>query len=128
MTATHVAWKSGDEPIPVMSTPILVGQEVYSVSDQGAVVCFDALTGQVVWRGRIPGQYQASPVFADGRLYFFARDGRTTILKAGRQFEKLAENKLTGDVIASPPVVGGAIFLRTDTHLYCIAARPAAAP
>jgi hypothetical protein len=127
VTATHVAWKSGDEPIPVMSTPILVGREVYSVSDQGAVVCFDALTGQVVWRGRLPGEYLASPTFADGRLYFFARDGRAAVLKAGRQFEKLAESKLEGVVTASPAIVGDAIFLRTDTHLYCIATRPAAA-
>jgi hypothetical protein len=123
VTKTHVAWKVDNQPIPVMSTPILVGKEVYSVSDNGVAICFDALTGQVQWTVRLPGAYLASPVYADGRLYFIAQDGRTTVLKAGRQLEKLAESKLDGIVTASPALVGDALFLRTDTHLYCIANR-----
>jgi len=128
VTATHVAWKTADEPIPILSSPILVGKELYSVSDKGAALCFDALTGQVLWRCRLPGTYLASPVFADGRLYFFGRDGRTTVLRAGRQLEKLAENKLDGVVTASPAIVAGALFLRTDSHLYCIANKPIEGP
>jgi outer membrane protein assembly factor BamB len=119
VTATHVAWKATD-PIPVMPTPILVGKELTSVHDTGALLCFDALTGEVLWRNRLPGKYEASPVFADGRLHFWATDGRATVLKAGRQFEKLAESKLDGAVIASPAFVGNTMLVRTLSHLYCI--------
>jgi len=123
VTATHVAWKVTDQPIPLMSSPILVGKELYSVSDKGVVLCFDAVTGKVVWRSRLPGQHLASPTLAAGRLYFCARDGKTTVLKAGRQLEVVAESKLDAVVTASPAIVGDAIFLRSDTHLYRIEER-----
>jgi len=123
VTTTHAAWKVTDQPIPIMSSPILVGKELYSASDQGLVLCFDALTGQSQWRCRLRHALMASPVFAAGRLYFCTRDGTTTVLKAGRQLEQLAENKLDGVVTASPAIVDDTIFLRTDTHLYRIGKR-----
>jgi outer membrane protein assembly factor BamB len=66
------------------------------------------------------GHYLASPVSAEGRLYFFARDGKTTVLRAGRQLEKLAENKLDGPVSGTPAFVGGTILVRTEGGLYCL--------
>jgi hypothetical protein len=122
-TATHVAWKATDAPIPIMSSPVLGGKELYIVSDRGMVLCFDALTGERLWNCRLGGDHLASPTLAAGRLYFCARDGKTTVLRAGREVEKLAENKLDGLVTASPAFVGRAIFLRTDTHLYRIEER-----
>ena len=53
-------------------------------------------------------------------MYFFGQDGKTTVIRAGRQFEKLAENQLPGPVAATPAIVDGAIYLRTDSHLYRI--------
>ena len=123
VTATHVAWKATDQPLPIMSSPVLAGKELYSVSDRGVALCFDALTGKEVWRCRLRGEHLASPTLAAGRLYFCARDGKTTVLKAGRQLETLAESKLDAVVTASPAIVGDAIFLRSDTHLYRIEKR-----
>ena len=122
VTNTHVVWKATEE-IPIMSSPLLVGREIYSVSDRGIVFCLDALTGKVHWRYRAPGTYLASPLYADGRVYFFNRDGKTTVLRAGTELEMLAENQLEGSVTASPAVAGNAILLRTDSHLYCIGKR-----
>jgi len=127
VTDTHVAWKA-TENVPILSSPLLVGKELYFTNDTGAVSCLDALTGQLLWRGRAPGMQMASPVYAAGRLYFFGRDGRTTVLRAGRQLEKLAENRLEGLVSASPAFAGNTILLRTDTHLYCIGNKATAAP
>ena len=81
---------------------------------------FDRQTGKEVWSERIGGNYSASPIYADGRLYFCSEEGKTTVLAPGRVFKKLAENKLTAGFMASPAVTGKALFLRTKTHLYRI--------
>ncbi len=116
---TNVAWRIR-EHVPVMSSPTVGGDEVYWVSDDGIGSCADARTGEVYWQKRVGGRTFASPLYAEGRVYFFAQDGKTTVVRAGRQFEKLAENQLEGNVVATPAIVGGAIYLRTDTHLYRI--------
>jgi len=82
--------------------------------------CIDAKTGEQVWQQRIGGDYSASPLYADGRLWFFSQDGKTTVLKPGRVFEKVAENNLDGGFMASPAISGKAIYLRTLTDLYRI--------
>ncbi|MBM4039927.1 MAG: PQQ-like beta-propeller repeat protein [Planctomycetes bacterium] len=120
VTPSHVAWRSKEINYPLMPSPILVGKELYCANDEGAVVCLDAATGQPVWRTRLPGPAMASPVHAAGRVYFWTKDGKCVVFKAGRQPEKLAESQLEGTVVASPAIVGDAVFLRTDTHLYRI--------
>ena len=119
VSQTHVAWKAKG-PIPLMSSPILVGGELYCVSDAGIVSCFDAASGKLHWRERIGGNYLASPLYADGKLYFSNWEGKTTVLEPGRKFNRLAENQLEGPLAATPAIADSAIYLRTDTHLYCI--------
>jgi hypothetical protein len=116
---THVAWR-GKGQIPLMSSPILMGNEVYCVSDGGIVSCFDAASGKLHWRERIGGNHLASPLGAGGKLYFFSWEGKTTVLLPGKKFTRLAENQLEGPLVATPAVAGSAIYLRTDAHLYCI--------
>jgi len=113
---TNVVWRI-TEHVPVMSSPTVGGEEIYWVSDDGLASCADARTGETYWQKRVGGRTFASPLFAEGRVYFFAQDGKATVIRAGRQFEKLAENQLEGPVVATPAIVDGAIYLRTDTHL-----------
>lgn len=122
VTGTHVAWKTPRQ-VPVMSSPVLAGDELYWVSDDGLASCADARSGQIHWQERLGGSHLASPLGAEGRLYFFNRDGKTTVLKAGKTFEVLAENPLEGPLVATPAVVDHAIFLRTDTSLFRIGQR-----
>lgn len=122
VTATHVAWKS-NRAIPVMSSPVIAGDDIYWVSDDGMVCCSDARTGQSRWQERLGGSYLASPIFAAGRLYFFSQEGKTTVLKPGRQLERLSENALPGPVIATPAIAGESIFFRSDSYLYRIEGR-----
>lgn len=117
VTDTHVRWRSLRQ-VPVMSSPVLVGNEVYYVSDDGMATCADVATGQAIWQERLGSQHLASPVAAQGRIYFFGHTGNTTVVKAARQFEKLAENQIDGTVVATPAILNGTILLRTDTHLY----------
>ena len=66
------------------------------------------------------GEYSASPVYADGRLWFLSEGGKTTVLKPGRAFEQAAENRPEEGFMASPAIAGKAFYLRTRTHLYRI--------
>lgn len=120
VTNTHVLWRERGRAVPEEPSPLLVDGLLYLVSNQGIVTCFEAATGEVVWTERLAGNYLASPIYADGRLYFFNTRGRTTVLKAGRETEVLAENELDAGFKASPAVYGNALFLRTMTHLYRI--------
>ena len=119
VTDTHVVWKSSRQ-IPKRSSPLLVGRQVYLVSDTGVATCFDASTGETHWCQRIGGNYSASPIYADRRIYFFSQEGQATVLRPGTTFHKLAENRIDGRLMATPAIAAGSMFLRTDTHLYRI--------
>lgn len=116
ITDTHIAWKS-ESLVAKTASPILVDGLLYMVADDGVVSCRDPKTGEQIWRGSIGGKYAASPIYADGRLYFSNQQGKTTVIKPGRTLEVLATNTLSGGFMASPAVAGKAIFLRTKTHL-----------
>jgi outer membrane protein assembly factor BamB len=119
VTASHIAWKYS-RGVPLTPSPILVGQQVYLVADNGIASCLDAKTGQEYWRRRLGDSFSASPVYADGRIYFLGEDGQTSVLAPGKEFKQLARNSLDGRFLASPAVFSGALFLRSDTHLYRI--------
>ena len=93
------------------------------VTDKGGVArCLDAKTGDEVWKKRLGGDHWASPIYADGKLYFTSKQGDITVLTASRDKpEELASNELNAEFIASPAVAGDSLLLRSTTHLYCIA-------
>ena len=120
VTRTHVAWtlKRG---APYTPSPLLVGDELYYVSDTGVLSCVEASTGQMLWQQRLGGNYSASPVFADGRVYVLSEEGVTTIFAPGRTFQRLAVNRLDATTLASIAISNGSLFIRSQTHLYRIA-------
>jgi outer membrane protein assembly factor BamB len=119
VTDTHVRWKY-DRGVPTTPSVIVAGSEVYFVSDNGVATCLDASTGEVVWSERLGGNYSASPVLADGQLYFLSEDGEMHVVAAGREFQKLEKNKLGERALASPAVDDGALYIRTASHLWRI--------
>jgi outer membrane protein assembly factor BamB len=122
VTETHVAWKQ-QKAVPLTSSPLLVGDELYMISDAGVATCLDAKTGQVHWRERIGGNHSASPLNADGKVYFQSEEGVGTVIKAGKKFEVIARNRIGERVLASYAVTDGALFLRTEKHLLRIESR-----
>jgi outer membrane protein assembly factor BamB len=122
VTGTHVAWTL-TRGAPYTPSPLLVGDELYYVSDTGVLSCVDAKTGQMLWQQRLEGNYSASPVFADGRVYILSEEGVTTVLAPGKKFERLGINRLDGNALASMAIADRSFFIRTDTHLYRIALR-----
>jgi outer membrane protein assembly factor BamB len=99
---------------------LLVDDLIYMIGDTGIASCTDSKTGEPIWQHRIGGEYSASPLYAQDHLWFFSEDGKTTILKPGRTFAQVAENRLDEGFMASPAAAGKALYLRTRTHLYRI--------
>ena len=120
LTRTHIAWKvkSGGANIP---SPLVLDGLCYLVEDNGWGICLRADSGERLWRERLGGRkYSASPVAGDGKVYFTSEDGKVTVVRAGPKFEALASNDLDEQVVASPALSQGCLFLRGDKHLYCV--------
>lgn len=117
VTDTHVVWKL-NRNAPTRPSPLLVGELLFIVDDGGIATCLEARTGKEVWRERVGGDYSASPVSADGKIYFLSQQGKGTVVEAGKQFKVLGENLLADGFMASPAIAGKALFLRTKTALY----------
>ncbi len=118
-TESHVRWKQA-KGAPNTPSPLLIGNELYIVSDGGIASCLNALTGEAHWSERLGGDFSASPVTTEGRIYFVNESGLAFVLHAGKAFEILAKNDLNERSLASPALDEGAIFLRTESHLWRI--------
>ena len=119
-TATHLAWTIR-KGAPHTASPLVLGDEIYFVSDAGIATCADARSGEVHWSERLGGGFSASPVAAEGRIYFQNEAGVGSVVKAGPKYELLATNDLAERSLASYAVTDGAIFIRTEKQLWKIA-------
>jgi outer membrane protein assembly factor BamB len=121
VTDTHVAWKVKTR-IGKYSSPIIVDGLLYTAAEESFITCLDANTGESVWTERVGGKFAASPVYGDGRLYFFDQQGTALVVKPGRKLDVLATNTLSSGFMASPAVDGKALVVRSKSHLYRIEA------
>lgn len=112
-----IMWRE-EKRIPAKPSPLLVGDELYVISDGGIASCFDALTGTHHWTERVDGNYSASPLFADGKIYFANQEGTINVLKPGKTFALADTNQLEGSIMASPLAFDGALIIRSDTAIY----------
>ncbi len=123
ITETHRLWSFNNGPdVP---TPVTDGTYFYSINDKGIAYCLDARTGETLYGPQrlAVGTYSGSPVLADGMIYITNEDGLTTVLRAGPEFEILAENDLGDYTLSSPAISDGQIFIRTASGLYAIGER-----
>jgi outer membrane protein assembly factor BamB len=119
VTATHLAWES-DKNAPNTPSMVIVGDELYMVSDNGVASCLDVASGERHWQKRLGGNYSSSLLVADGKIYFQDEAGKSTVLAPGKQYEELASNSLDERTLASYAVYDGGLFIRTETHLFRI--------
>ena len=120
VTDNSIIWTVA-KGMPSRPSPLLIDDLLYVISSDGVASCLSADTGEVVWKERIGGNFSASPIYANGRIYLFDQDSVATVIEAGREFKVLAVNKLSGEeMLASPAVAGEALFVRTAGHLYRI--------
>jgi outer membrane protein assembly factor BamB len=120
LSSRNIAWevKAGT---PDTCCPVVANNLVFTITDDGIAKCYDLPTGHVQWSERLKGGYKASPIAANGRIYFLSTDGVCTVVSASSRFDKLTENKLDDTFIASPATSDGQLFLRGKKKLYCIA-------
>ncbi|MEZ6137097.1 MAG: PQQ-binding-like beta-propeller repeat protein [Pirellulaceae bacterium] len=119
VTDSHIAWRS-DSQIPKKPSLALVKKQLLVCNDTGILTCLDALTGDQLWRERLGGNHAASPLISGELAYFFDAEGKTTVVRAGQEYEEVAVNQLDAGCQASPAVFEGALFIRTTEHLYRI--------
>lgn len=120
-TNEHVAW-STRRGGTYMPTPIIYEDYLYMCANNGILSCYDAKTGKRMYRTRIAGgkagSYTASPVAADGKLYFSSESSGVFVVKAGPTYELLYENPMDGIVMATPAISDGLLFIRTQHHVF----------
>ncbi|MEM9659491.1 MAG: PQQ-binding-like beta-propeller repeat protein, partial [Planctomycetota bacterium] len=120
VTDTHIAW-SESKGMPQRCSPLLVDELLYVVNRDGVASCFEAKSGQLVWKERLNGKYSASPIYAGHRIYLFNEDATTMVLRPGRKLELVATNALAEQsLFATPAVDGNAFIVRTENYLYRI--------
>lgn len=123
VTDTHIVWQLKKQA-PHNPSPLVVGNEVYVVSDGGVATCLEAKTGTQNWQQRVGGTYSASPVFVDGKVFLQNEDGEGVVIKAGTEFQELARNPLGERSLASYAIGDGALFIRTAEHLFRVQGPP----
>jgi outer membrane protein assembly factor BamB len=119
VTKTHVKWIYEDE-VPQIPTPVIVDGKMYMVHDRGMVSCIDVKTGRLIWKHELKGNFNSSPVYAAGNIYFTNVKGECTIIKPGDTFQLVAENNIDETVKAIPAFVNDKMVLRTEKNLNLI--------
>lgn len=122
VTATHVEWTL-KRNVPRNSAPVLAGDDIFMVSDEGFASCVEVKTGKVHWQERLPGAYSAATMLSDGKVYFLSEQGLGIVIKADRKFQVLARNALNERSLASYAAADGALYVRTEKHLYRFGSR-----
>jgi outer membrane protein assembly factor BamB len=116
-----IAWskKRGGTYMP---TPIVYGDYLYTLANHGVLTCYEAKTGKQVYEKRLVGRngYTASPIAADGKLYFTSEDGDIRVVRAGPQFQLLATNSMGDPCMATPAISDGMLFVRSQHYLFGI--------
>ena len=103
-----------------MPTPIVYGDYLFTCANDGRLTCYEAKTGERVYRARVGGggSFTASPVAADGRLYFSNEDGDVVVVRAGAEYEELGKNEMAEVIMATPAISDGVMVVRTLGHVY----------
>ncbi len=119
VSRTHVKW-TAYEGIGQVPSPLFYRGRIYLVKHGGNVTCYNAKTGDKVYGDKLGPRayYYASPVAADGKIYFCSLNGVVIVVEAGDKFKILARNKIGERIYATPAMVDGKIYLRTDKNMY----------
>ena len=119
VSESHVVWNR-DKGNSDLSAPLLIGDRIFSILNNGVINCVDVRTGEEIWKDRVEGTFTASPITANGVIYFCNEAGDCYVVKAADTYELISHNHLDEGMRASPAAADGHVFFRTFTHLYAI--------
>lgn len=117
LPADNIAWAS-NKGVSKRASPLIVDGLLYMITDDGIANCFEAATGDKVWTERLGGEFAASPIYADGKIYFSSIQGEVTVIAPGREFKVLGKNEFPDGFMATPAVADNSLIFRTKTALY----------
>ncbi|WP_417851902.1 PQQ-binding-like beta-propeller repeat protein [Thalassoglobus sp.] len=117
VSETHVAWVE-KRNIPTQPSPLLINDRLYVMGDTGIATCFDAIDGTTVWAKRVGGNYVASPLFANGKIYFANQEGIVKVIEPNDTYKEVASNQISGQIKATPVAIENALIIRTEQKLY----------
>ncbi|HZI50317.1 MAG TPA: PQQ-binding-like beta-propeller repeat protein [Terriglobia bacterium] len=119
LSSERIPWSSDREGVYI-PTPILYRDVLYTLNNTGVLTAYNALTGERIYRGRVGtgGAFSASPIAADGRLYFANEDGDVFVVRAGNEYVQIAVNKMGEPVTATPAISNGLLVVRTTKAIY----------
>jgi outer membrane protein assembly factor BamB len=117
---SNIIWRL-KTPILQLLTPIIKDGLIYTVDTKSNMMCLDARTGATVWTKKLKGTFNSSPIYSGGNIYFSSTNGETLVIKEGRSLQIISENKLKGEIWATPAVTDKSLIIRTSSFLYRIA-------
>ncbi|MEI6050000.1 MAG: PQQ-binding-like beta-propeller repeat protein [Bacteroidota bacterium] len=121
ITATNVLWKKRDELSRNQClTPVINDGLIYTVNTRNIMMCIDAATGEEIWSTHVTSNYDASPVYVNGNIWFFSVKGEVLVIKAGRRYEVVARNQMDSGIWATPAILRNSVIMRTQKYLYRI--------
>jgi outer membrane protein assembly factor BamB len=124
ITGTNIIWKKKDESSSnQMLSPIIKDGLIYSVTTKNIMMCIDATNGKELWTKHMTSSYNASPIYFKGNIWFFSVKGEVLVLKAGREYEVVAQNQMDSGIWATPAFLRNSVILRTQNYLYRISAK-----
>ncbi len=116
ITSTNILWRKRSPQLQLL-TPVVKDGLIYTVDSENNMLCIDALTGKDIWRTKKRGNFNASPVYAAGNIYFFSVKGETEIIRSGRKLEVVTRTIVNDQIWATPAFLRNSIILRTDKYL-----------
>jgi len=119
ISGSNIRWSMESPPLQ-LATPVIRNGLLYTIDSEGTLMCLDALTGETIWSEKLKGNYNSSPVWAAGNIYFSSTRGETMVIREGRTLDVVSENTLEGEIWATPAFIDGSILLRTSRFLYRI--------
>ena len=121
VTTSKVIWKKREELSRNQClTPVIRDGLIYTVNTRNIMMCIDAKTGKEVWSKHVTSNYDASPLFVKGNIWFFSVRGEALVIKAGREYEVVSQNQMESGIWATPAVLRNSMILRTQKYLYRI--------
>ncbi|MDP3001926.1 MAG: PQQ-binding-like beta-propeller repeat protein [Bacteroidales bacterium] len=121
ITGTNVLWKKRDELSQnQMLTPVIKDGLIYTVNTRNILMCIDAVTGEEIWSTHVTSNYNASPIYINGNIWFFSVKGEVLVIKAGRKYEGVAKNQMDSGIWATPAILRNSVIMRTQKYLYRI--------
>lgn len=121
ITASNVIWRKRDNQTQTqMLSPVIRDGLIYTMNTRNFMMCIDASDGKEIWSERQQSNFNASPVYVNGNIWFFSVKGDVIVVRAGRKYEVLARNKMDSGIWATPAFLRNSVVVRTEQYLYKI--------